>query len=70
MSKSAAGTYFRYFEVFFITACIYLTLTFTLTRLLRLLERAMDGRTNYIIYGSQSDSKASIVIQKEEVPND
>lgn len=70
MSKSAAGTYFRYFEVFFITACIYLTLTFTITRLLRLLERAMDGRTNYIIYGSQSDSKASIVIQKEEVPND
>ena len=70
MSKSAAGTYFRYFEVFFITACIYLTLTFTLTRLLRLLERAMDGRTNYIIYGSQSDSKASIVIQKEEMPDD
>jgi len=70
MSKSAAGTYLRYFEVFFITACIYLTLTFTVTRLLRLLERKMDGKTNYIIYGSQSDSKASIVIRKEEVPND
>ena len=70
MSKTAAGTYLRYFEVFFITACIYLTLTFTITRLLRLLERKMDGRTNYIIYGSQSDSKASIVIRKEEVPND
>lgn len=70
MSKSAAGTYLRYFEVFFITACIYLALTFTVTRLLRLLERKMDGKTNYIIYGSQSDSKASIVIQKEGVPND
>ena len=70
MSKSAAGTYLRYFEVFFITACIYLALTFTVTRLLRLLERRMDGKTNYIIYGSQSDSKASIVIRKEEVPND
>lgn len=70
MSKSAAGTYLRYFEVFFITACIYLTLTFTITRLLRLLERKMDGKTNYIIYGSQSDSKASIVIRKEELPND
>lgn len=69
-SKTAAGTYLRYFEVFFITACIYLALTFTVTRLLRLLERKMDGKTNYIIYGSQSDSKASIVIQKEEVPND
>ncbi len=69
-SKTAAGTYLRYFEVFFITACIYLALTFTITRLLRLLERKMDGKTNYIIYGSQSDSKASIVIKKEEVPND
>ena len=71
MSKSAAGTYLRYFEVFFITACIYLVLTFTVTRLLRLLERKMDGKTNYIIYGSQSDSKASIKIEKEEgVPCD
>ena len=71
MSKSAAGTYLRYFEVFFITACIYLVLTFTVTRLLRLLERKMDGKTNYIIYGSQSDSKASIVVPKEGgVPND
>ena len=71
MSKSAAGTYLRYFEVFFITACIYLVLTFTVPRLLRLLERKMDGKTNYIIYGSQSDSKASIKIEKEEgVPRD
>lgn len=71
MSKSAAGTYLRYFEVFFITACIYLVLTFIVTRLLRLLERKMDGKTNYIIYGSQSDSKASIKIEKEEgVPRD
>lgn len=70
MSKSAAGTYLRYFEVFFITACIYLILTFTVTRLLRILERKMDGKTNYVIYGSQSDSKASIVIHKEGVPND
>ena len=71
MSKYAAGTYLRYFEVFFITACIYLVLTFTVTRLLRILERKMDGKTNYIIYGSQSDSKASIKIEKEEgVPCD
>lgn len=65
MSKSAAGTYLRYFEVFFITACIYLALTFTVTRLLRLLERRMDGKVNYTIYGSQSDSQASIKLPKE-----
>ena len=66
MSKSAAGTYLRYFEVFFITACIYLVLTFTVTRLLRLLERKMDGKANYTIYGSQSYSKASVKIAEGE----
>ena len=71
MSKSAAGTYLRYFEVFFITACIYLFLTFTITRLLRLLEHKMDGNVNYTIYGSQSDSHASITLPSEGgVPND
>ncbi|MCR5296785.1 MAG: amino acid ABC transporter permease [Clostridiales bacterium] len=66
MSKSAAGTYMRYFEVFFITACIYLVLTFTVTRILRLLEKKMDGKANYTIYGSQSDSKSSIRVNEEE----
>lgn len=64
-AKSAAGTYLRYFEVFFIIACIYLTLTFTISRLLRLLERRMDGKVNYTIYGSQSSSDASITLEKE-----
>ena len=64
MSKSAAGTYLRYFEVFFITACIYLCLTFTITQLLRLVEKAMDGKANYTIHGSQSYSKAAIAPQE------
>ena len=66
MSKSAAGAYLRYFEVFFITACIYLALTFTVTRLLRLLERKMDGKKNYVIFGSQSDSRSVRVISEGE----
>ena len=64
--KSAAGTYGRYFESFAIIACIYLVLTFTVTRLLRLLERKMDGKKHYTICGSQSDSKAAITITEEE----
>ena len=70
VSKSAAGTYLRYFEVFFITACIYLVLTFTVTRLLRILERKMDGKANYTICGSQSDSQSTISLKKEEIPHD
>ncbi|NLV58022.1 MAG: amino acid ABC transporter permease [Clostridiales bacterium] len=68
MSKSAAGTYLRYFEVFFVTACIYLALTFTITRLLRLVEKKMDGKSSYTIMGSQSHSKSMIRITGEEQP--
>jgi amine acid ABC transporter, permease protein, 3-TM region, His/Glu/Gln/Arg/opine family len=60
MSKSAAGTYLRYFEVFFITAVIYFVLTFTVTRLLRLVEKKMDGPQNFAIHGSQSDVAESV----------
>ena len=54
VSKSAAGTYFKYFEVFFITSCVYFVMTFTITRLLRWLEKKMDGPENYAIHGSQT----------------
>lgn len=66
-SKSAAGTYYRYFETFFITAAIYLILTFTVTRLLRLLERKMDGKDTYTIMGSQTDSHAAIKVSENSV---
>lgn len=59
-AKSAAGTYLRYFEVFFIAGSIYLFLTFTVTRILRLIERKMDGPDTYLITGSQSDSRSVI----------
>ena len=63
-SKSAAGTYLRYFEVFFITAAIYFALTFTVTRILRLLEKKMEGPDSYTIHGSQSHPQAAIMIRK------
>ena len=54
VSKSAAGTYFKYFEVFFITSVIYFVMTFITTRLLRWVENKMDGPQNYDIHGSQT----------------
>lgn len=54
ISKSAAGTYFKYFEVFFITSVIYFVMTFASTRLLRWVEKKMDGPENYRIHGSQT----------------
>ena len=64
-AKSAAGAYYRYFEVYFIIAVIYLILTLTVSRTLRWLEKKMDGPDNYIIHGSQSDSRAEIVVPVE-----
>ena len=71
-SKSAAGTYLKYFEVFFITAMIYLMLTSSVSRILRYVERKMDGPTDFRIYGSQSDSRAEIKVlrDKKEIPGE
>ena len=63
-AKSAAGTYYRYFEVYFIVAVIYLILTLTVSRILRYIEKRMDGPDNYVIYGSQSDSRAQITVHE------
>lgn len=61
-SKSAAGNNFRYFEVFLITCVIYFVMTFTVTRLLRMLERKLDGPQSYRIHGSQTVPEAEIKV--------
>ena len=65
ISKSAAGTYYKYFEVFFITSEIYFVMTFATTRLLRLLEKKMDGPENYTIHGSQTVPEGEIKLKGE-----
>lgn len=67
ISKSAAGTYYKYFEVFFITSVIYFVMTFATTRLLRLLENKMDGPENYTIHGSQTVPEGEIKLKGETV---
>lgn len=52
-TKTIAGNNFRYFEAFFITCIIYFIMTFTVTRILRALEKKLDGPENYIIAGNQ-----------------
>ena len=41
---------------------IYLILTLTVSRILRAVEKKMDGPDNYVIHGSQSDSRADIKV--------
>lgn len=66
MSKMAGGAYAQFVPAYIICAVIYFILTFTVTRLLRLAERKMDGDSNYTIFGSQSSSEAEIKVKKGE----
>ncbi|OOM79389.1 amino acid ABC transporter permease [Clostridium sp. BL-8] len=45
--KSAIGTYYKYFEVFFIICIIYLVINITVSRILRFIEKKMDGPDSY-----------------------
>ena len=53
------------FQTYAVICVIYFILTFTVTRLLRLAEKKLDGAENYTICGSGSDSQAEIHIRKE-----
>ncbi len=62
---------FQTFQTYFVVCIIYFVLTFSVTRLLRLIEKKLEGNDSYVICGSQSDSKAEIRVPKQqEVPND
>lgn len=52
-TKSIAGSSFRFFEPFLIASFIYLIMTFSVTRILRLIERKLEGPENYIMLGNQ-----------------
>lgn len=49
VSTTIQGTYVRMYETFIITATIYLILTFTFTRILRFIEKRIDGPKNFAL---------------------
>lgn len=54
---------FETFQTYLVVCALYFVLTFTVTRLLRFVERKLDGNDSYVIFGSQSDSAAEIHIK-------
>lgn len=56
---------FQTFQTYLVVCILYFILTFTVTRLLRWVERKLDGNENYTIFGSQTDINAEIHITKE-----
>ena len=65
VSKQAGGAYAKFVPAYLICAFIYFVLTFTVTRILRYLEKKMDGNASYTICGSQSDPAAEIHVKRE-----
>ncbi|MGI1659495.1 MAG: amino acid ABC transporter permease [Desulfitobacterium sp.] len=55
-TKSIAGNNFRYFESFLVACVIYFIMTFTVTRILRYIERRMDGPESYIMNQMQVET--------------
>ena len=58
------------FEIYLIICVIYFIMTYTITRLLRLVEKKLAGGKSYTICGSQSDPAAEIHIQEKEIHYD
>ena len=52
-TKSVAGNNFRYFESFFVACVLYFVMTFTVTRILRFIEKKLDGPENFTLYANQ-----------------
>ena len=63
-SKSIAGSYAKYYEVFIITSAIYLFLTFTISIILKSIEKKIDGPKNFEILPLQDGN--NVVIKKEK----
>ena len=66
VAKQAGGTYAKPVPAYIITAVIYFILTFTVTRILRFVEKKLAGSDSYTICGSQSNPEAEIHITKEK----
>lgn len=52
-TKSIAGNTFVFYPPFFIACILYFIMTFTVTRILRLLEKKIDGPENFNLTGNQ-----------------
>ena len=65
-AASAARNSYKTFASYLIACAIYFVLTFTVTRILRFIERKLEGKKNYTVFGSQSDPAAEIHIKGDE----
>ncbi|MEG6617336.1 amino acid ABC transporter permease [Peptococcaceae bacterium 1198_IL3148] len=64
-TKSIAGNNFRYFEAFSVACIIYFIMTFTVTRILRYIERRLDGPDDYIMVNQMQVERPEDAVRKK-----
>jgi len=60
-ASSIVSQTYETFATYLLVAAIYFVLTFAVTRVLRLIEKKMDGKKNYTVLGSQNMDAESFV---------
>ena len=60
---------FQTFQTYMVVCVLYFIMTFTITRILRFMEKKLDGKDHYTIFGSQTDPEAEIRLGKEGAEN-
>jgi len=68
MSRSAAGATYLYFETYTVTMVMYLAMTLFFSRLLRYVEKKMDGNASYDLatHDTLAHTSGMVRYQKEE----
>ena len=69
-TKSISGNNFRYFETFFVACVMYFIMTFTITRILRCIERKLDGPDDYIMCGNQMQVETAEEALRRKINNE
>ena len=70
-AKSIVSTNYQVFATYLLVAAIYFVLTFTITRVLRLIEKKLDGKKDYVVQGSQNmDAESFVKERSREGGND
>lgn len=70
VAKSIVNNTYQTFATYLVVAVVYFILTFSITRILRLVEKKMDGKKNYQIMGSQNMDTASILRENDAMGGD
>lgn len=57
MAKTAGGSYYKYYESYLVIAAIYFVLCFVFNRLFGLLEKKLEGKSDYVLATEYIDNE-------------